>query len=101
MLDTILRADPHVHAQSWRALAEREDHYDRIRVPALVIGATKDVSATPDSVRALADALPDATFRLIEDAGHFAPIEKPDAFAALILDFFREHAFVVKAPPAT
>ena len=26
---------------------------------------------------------------------------EPDAFAALILDFFREHAFVVKAPPAT
>ena len=87
--DILLNDDPYVHAQSWRALAAREDRYDRIRVPALVIGATEDVSARPDSVRALAHALPDATFHLIQGAGHFAPMEKPDAFAALVRDFLR------------
>lgn len=96
--DILLNDDPYVHAQSWRALAAREDRYDRIRVPALVIGATEDVSARPDSVRALAHALPDATFHLIQGAGHFAPMEKPDAFAALVRDFLRERQ--IFAPPS-
>jgi pimeloyl-ACP methyl ester carboxylesterase len=98
VLDILLTVDPHVHAQSWRALAARSDNYDRIRVPALVIGASKDVSAKPESVRALASALPDATFRVIEGAGHFAAMEKPEDFAALVLEFFQERGLMTQDP---
>jgi 3-oxoadipate enol-lactonase len=37
--------------------------------------------------RRLAEALPDARFETIPDAGHVANLDNPDAFTALLRDF--------------
>ena len=88
--EILLADDPMVHARCWRALAARSDQYERILCPVLVVGATKDVSATPDGVRALAAVLADARLAMIEGAGHFAPMERPEEFANLIRAFVSE-----------
>ena len=40
-----------------------------------------------DRVKEVADGIPDATFVLFENSGHFAPVEEPDAFVATVLEF--------------
>jgi pimeloyl-ACP methyl ester carboxylesterase len=51
-------------------------------MPVLVVGGTQD-SINPPSVQIeMASALPASTLVLIKDAGHFAPLEQPDVFAA-------------------
>jgi pimeloyl-ACP methyl ester carboxylesterase len=38
-------------------------------------------------MRVIAEQAPDVEFHLIEDAGHYAPLEQPKTIAALIGDF--------------
>jgi pimeloyl-ACP methyl ester carboxylesterase len=57
-----------------------------IGVPCLVIAGAHDMTP-PAEVRALHDGLTDSRYRLFEKSGHFAPIEEPEAFRALVFDF--------------
>ncbi len=59
----------------------------RIRIPTLVLWGDKDRFTSPDYGRAYADAIPGARFELIERAGHFPHLERPDAFARATLAF--------------
>jgi len=88
--DWLLGADPTVHAWAWRALAGRTDAYDKIRVPALAIAGSEDASASPASVKALADVLPNAKYVELVGAAHMAPLEQPDAFADAIRQFLKD-----------
>lgn len=83
-------ADPLVHSLSWRALQERsEDEYHLIRCPVLCITGSQDPAAGPASVQALAAAIPGASYLELEGAGHVAPLEQPQAFAAAVAAFER------------
>ncbi len=50
-----------------------------------VFGAAFDQRTPPESVRALAELIPGATFDVIEDAGHFPHLEQPRRFHELVL----------------
>jgi pimeloyl-ACP methyl ester carboxylesterase len=64
------------------------DQAKRVGKPALVIGCTHDHMVPPAHARELAALIPDA--RYVEmGSGHLAPLEKPDEFADLVLDFLR------------
>jgi pimeloyl-ACP methyl ester carboxylesterase/predicted ester cyclase len=52
-----------------------------LAMPALVLAGAEDAVASLDIQRELADGLPDANLVLVPDAGHFAPLEAPDACA--------------------
>ena len=39
------------------------------------------------AIRELADLVPGAEFRLIRGAGHLPPIDRPEAFAAVLTEF--------------
>ncbi len=56
------------------------DRLDGIRAPTLVIGADRDLSFTPDHPQALTAAISGATMVMLENAGHLAPVQVPDAF---------------------
>jgi pimeloyl-ACP methyl ester carboxylesterase len=86
----LLDANPIAHAMGWRALAGRSDQYDRMDVPVLTIAGSVDASASPASVRALADALPNARYVELAGAGHLAPLEQPEAFVGAIRSFLSE-----------
>jgi 3-oxoadipate enol-lactonase len=58
-----------------------------LRLPAQVIAGDADGSTPPDLVRELADLIPGARYDLIRGAGHLPCVEKPDAFAAILLRF--------------
>jgi pimeloyl-ACP methyl ester carboxylesterase len=60
---------------------------DAISVPTLVIGGRRDISAFPADALALASALPQATCRIFDEAGHFVFHEAPEQFAEAVDEF--------------
>jgi pimeloyl-ACP methyl ester carboxylesterase len=59
----------------------------RIRVPTLVLWGASDRIVSPDYGRAYAKLIAGAQFELIEQAGHYPHLERPDLFADKIVDF--------------
>lgn len=60
------------------------DRLAELSVPTLVLCGTHDTITPPALSRAIAAALPRGEMHLIDDAGHFAPLEQPIAMAAAI-----------------
>lgn len=67
------------------------DHCGAIDVPALVVCGADDGATTPAMVKDLADAIPDARYLEIADAGHLPCIEQPDVLADAIDAFMKDH----------
>src|SRR6478609_3405274 len=59
----------------------------RIKVPTLVLWGASDGIALPDYGRAYSRLISGAQFELIEDAGHYPHIERPDLFTRKIVEF--------------
>ena len=59
----------------------------RITVPTQLLWGAEDRVVPPDYGRRFAAAIPGAQFSLIEGAGHYPHIEKPEAFAAALDQF--------------
>lgn len=57
----------------------------QVQAPTLVVSGTLDALCPPEKGKALADGLPHASHVAIE-CGHFPPVERPEAFAALVLE---------------
>jgi 3-oxoadipate enol-lactonase len=70
------------------------DRLGEVHVPALVPCGTQDVVITPEIARGLADSLPNARLRLIENAAHTPSVEQPEALAAAIIEFLKENVYV-------
>jgi len=67
----------------------------RVRAPALLAAGELDKPDFRAGTVAWSEILPRATTALIAGAGHLAPLEQPEAFRALLLDFL--HASVPQA----
>ncbi|HEV2654110.1 MAG TPA: alpha/beta hydrolase [Ktedonobacteraceae bacterium] len=67
----------------------------RVRIPALVVWGDSDGVVDPDYGRAYAQALPNARFELIPEAGHLPQIEQPERLLNLVWEF----AGSIAAPP--
>jgi len=63
------------------------DRVAAIRCPTLVSVANQDILVPPRFTRALAERIPGAELRLIEDAAHGYFWERPDLFNAMCLKF--------------
>ncbi|WP_323763562.1 3-oxoadipate enol-lactonase [Marinovum sp.] len=61
-----------------------------LRLPCLGIAASEDGSTPADLVRETVELIPGARFALLRRAGHMAPVERPEAYAALLSGFLRE-----------
>jgi pimeloyl-ACP methyl ester carboxylesterase len=59
----------------------------RIRVPTLVLWGASDRIVSPDYGRAYSKLIAGAQFELIEDAGHYPHIERPELFTRKIVEF--------------
>lgn len=75
----IERTAPAGLAAAQQGMAAREDVRDflpTIRVPTLVVVGREDAISPVDEMQAIAAAIPDAKFRIVEQAGHMAPLER-------------------------
>jgi pimeloyl-ACP methyl ester carboxylesterase len=79
-------------AGALRGMAVRPDRRGdlaRIAVPTLVLVGQEDVITPPAESRTMADAIPNARFQVIPDAGHLAPYENYAAANSVILEFLK------------
>jgi 3-oxoadipate enol-lactonase len=56
------------------------DRIKDVRRPALVIAGQEDQTMPRDAMRALAEGLPRASFKVVPDVGHYYPLERPSEF---------------------
>lgn len=88
----VLRMDEGIHERQIRALIGRPDaslHIGEITCPVLLIAGSEDSWSPPaqhEDIRAL---VPHAKLVIVEGAGHFAPVEKPEEVAGVLCDFLQ------------
>jgi len=86
----VLRADADIHERQIRALIRRPNataYLKTITCPVLLIVGRQDGWSPVSQHEAIASALQDAELVVIEDAGHFAPVERPDDVTTVITDW--------------
>lgn len=76
------------------ARAPRAVGLSRLRLPVLVLNGEHDTAQRLAIGAALAGAIPGARRRTIAGAGHLACLDEPAAYARIVTDFLREHAFI-------
>lgn len=62
----------------------------KIACPTLVIWSRQDELRSMDESKEMADAIPGAEFRIIEDCGHMTPMEAPDAVLDVIASWLAD-----------
>ena len=73
--------------RSWLDKADITGRLAAVRVPALVIHGEEDVPLPIERAAAMAEALPDATFARVAEAGHSVNLEQPAVVNAAIARF--------------
>jgi pimeloyl-ACP methyl ester carboxylesterase len=58
-----------------------------IRCPTLVVGGAQDRVTPPDLQREIAAGIPGARLEILDQCGHLAPLEQPEAVNALMRDW--------------
>ncbi len=86
----IRSTDPRTIAASSRAMAARPDVSERlpsIDLRTLIIVGDHDAISPPSEMRDIANAMANATYVEVEDAGHMSPLERPEPVNAAIEHF--------------
>jgi pimeloyl-ACP methyl ester carboxylesterase len=75
-----------------KSLLQRPDSWPllpSIACPTLLLCGAEDAVCTPALHRQMAEAIPSSRLILMPSAGHLPPLEQPQAFASLLLDWLR------------
>ena len=86
----VLLRDPDLHARQIRALVNRPDaasYLAEIACPVLLVVGRQDQWSPVAQHEEMLRLLPDARLEIVENAGHFAPLEQADTVARLLADF--------------
>ena len=62
-------------------------HLGEMRVPTLFVAGENDGGATPDTMRAMADACPASSYTVVPGAKHVINVDRPDDFSVGIHNF--------------
>ncbi len=87
LTEMVCRATPGIFAGQIRALLGRPDFrplLSRISCPTLVAVGRQDEWSTVREHEDIAAAIPGAGLEVIEDSGHFTPVEQPSALTAAL-----------------
>ena len=88
----VLRMDPDLHARQIKALVNRPDaasYLAQIDCPVLLMVGREDQWSPVAQHEEMLALLPDARLRIIEEAGHFAPVERPESVATELAAFLQ------------
>jgi pimeloyl-ACP methyl ester carboxylesterase len=94
--DMVLRHDGQIHERQIHALINRPDaavYLPKIACPILLLVGDEDGWSPVAQHREIAAMAPDASMHVIEGAGHFLPLEKPDETADAITAWLNEKGF--------
>jgi 3-oxoadipate enol-lactonase len=89
----IVASDPTGVAAASRGMAVRPDMtalLPTIDLPTLVVVGADDALTPADEMRRMADAIPQARFKIVPEAGHLTPLENPLVFNAALASFLDE-----------
>ena len=91
----LTRQPPHGYTATCAAIrdADLRERTATIRVPTCCIVGDQDLATPPDLVRGTAESIGNASFTVIEDAGHIPCVEQPERLAALIAEHVAEARF--------
>jgi pimeloyl-ACP methyl ester carboxylesterase len=89
--DSLSRVDPEILHGDFSACSGLDiaEAVRRIRLPALVICGAEDKMTPPSLSQVIKESIPDARLALIEGAGHFVMMERPEAFNEALTTFVR------------
>lgn len=90
MREMVLRNSPALHERQITALVNRPEAaavLPGIACPVLLVVGRQDQWSPVSQHQDMLALLPDARLEIVENAGHFAPLEQPDAVAALLAGF--------------
>lgn len=93
LTDMVCRMTPEIHARQMRALLTRPDAAATVGSytgPMTLIAARHDAWSPVRQHQDIARLCPQARLTVIEDAGHFAPVEQPDAVARALAAWVQE-----------
>ena len=89
---TIAATSPQGIAAASLGMAERPDVtslLSSIETPTLLIVGEDDGISTPEEMKTIADAMPNASLEVIPEAGHMSPLENPDSVNAAVREFLQ------------
>ena len=87
--DMVRRATPEIFEKQIRALVNRPDPtplLPTINFPTVVAVGRQDEWSTVEQHEDFAKLIPGAKLVVIEDSGHFTPVEQPEALTAILRD---------------
>ncbi len=94
LTNMVLRCDTAMHARQIKALTDRPDassYIANILCPVLLIVGRHDQWSPVSQHEDMLQLLPDARLEVIEDAGHFAPLEQASIVAKLMASFLLDN----------
>ncbi|HEX4233874.1 MAG TPA: alpha/beta fold hydrolase [Caldimonas sp.] len=85
----LLRTDPAAYVACCNAVANVDwlERLAGVRLPTLVIAGARDIGATPEMARAIAERIAGAELRVLADASHLSVVEAGDEFHAAVSSF--------------
>jgi pimeloyl-ACP methyl ester carboxylesterase len=69
-----------------------EARLGEIAAPTHIVWGRQDTATPPEDAARMMACIPGATLRVIDDCGHYPPIERPDAFAPEVLTMIQRLA---------
>lgn len=93
LTEMVLRKDPDLHARQIKALVNRPDaarYLPGIACPTLLVVGRQDAWSPVAQHEEMLALMPAARLEIVENAGHFAPLEQPETVARLVADFLAE-----------
>ena len=90
--DMIRRASPDIFAGQIRALLGRADMRPviaTITCPTIVAVGRQDEWSTVPQHEEITSAIPGAKLRIVEDSGHFVPVEQPEVLTAILRELMQ------------
>lgn len=94
LTEMVLAMGPEVHERQIRALLDRPDARPAlpgIPCPVLLITGARDGWSPAKQHHEIAELLPQAEVKVIEGAGHFLPVERPEETVAAIIPWLQAH----------
>jgi pimeloyl-ACP methyl ester carboxylesterase len=93
LTEMVLSKTPALHERQIRALVNRPDaaaYLSQIACPVLLVVGRKDAWSPVTQHEDMLGLLPSARLEIIESAGHFAPVERPESVTPILVNFLTE-----------